>query len=79
MGHDESAEESMRQQVRATLDATQTSQRSVARELGVSTKYLCQMLTGRAPLTLEWAEDIVNLCGSRIEVIVLKGSRNDHE
>lgn len=79
MGRGQPVEESMRQQVRATLEATQTSQRSVARELGVSTKHLCQMLTGGAPLTLEWAEDIVNLCGSRIEVIVLKGSRNDHE
>jgi DNA-binding XRE family transcriptional regulator len=72
-------EESLRQQVRAALDATQISQRTVAREIGVSTKYLCQMLTGRVPMTLVWAEKIAHVCGMRVEVVVLRGSRNDHE
>jgi len=69
-------EESLRYQVRAALEATQISQASVARDLGVSKKHLCQMLTGRAPLTLEWAEQIVALCGMRVEVVVLKGVRH---
>lgn len=68
-------EESLRDQVRAALEAAQISQASVARDLGVSKKHLCQMLTGRAPLTLEWAEQIVAQCEMRVEVVVLKGAR----
>ena len=68
-------EESLREQVRAALHAARISQAAVARELGVSTKHLCQMLTGRAPLSLEWAEQIVALCEMRVEVVVLKGAR----
>ena len=67
------AQESLRGQVRAALEATRMSQAEAAREMGVSTKHLCQMLTGRAPLSLEWAERIVALCGMRVEVVVLKG------
>ena len=67
------AEDSLRKQVRASLESARISQASVSRELGVSTKHLCQMLTGRAPLSLEWAERIVALCGMRVEVVVLKG------
>ena len=69
-------EESLREQVRAALAATRISQAAVARELGVSTKHLCQMLTGRAPLTLDWAEKIAALCEMRVEVVVLKGLRS---
>lgn len=69
-----SAEESLRAQVRAALEATRISQAAAARELGVSTKHLCQMLTGRAPLSLEWAEQILALCEMRVEVVVLKGA-----
>lgn len=68
-------EESLRRQVRAALEATHVSQAAAARALGVSTKHLCQMLTGRAPLTLEWAERLVDLCDMRVEVVVLKGAR----
>jgi plasmid maintenance system antidote protein VapI len=67
------AEDSLRGQVRAALEAVGVSQASVAWELGVSTKHLCQMLTGQAPLSLEWAERIVALCEMRVEVVVLKG------
>jgi plasmid maintenance system antidote protein VapI len=69
-----SAEESLRAQVRAALEAARISQAAAARELGLSTKHLCQMLTGRAPLSLEWAEQIVALCEMRVEVVVLKGA-----
>jgi plasmid maintenance system antidote protein VapI len=68
-------EESLRKQVRAALASSRISQAAVARELGVSTKHLCQMLTGRAPLSLEWAEQIVEVCEMRVEVVVLKGTR----
>lgn len=69
------AEESLRTQVRAALSATRISQAEVARELGLSTKHMSQMLTGRAPLSLEWAERIAAVCGMRVEVVVLKGER----
>lgn len=69
------AEDSLREQVRAALTAAGISQAFVARELGVSTKHLSQMLTGRAPLSLEWAERILDMCGMRVEVVVLKGAR----
>ena len=72
---DGSVETSLREQVRAALDNTDITQTLVALRLGVSTKHLSQMLTGRAPLTLEWAEQIVALCGMHIEVVVLKGNR----
>lgn len=70
------AEGSLREQVRAALTAVGISQAAVARELGLSTKHLSQMLTGRAPLSLEWAERIVALCGMRVEVVVLRGAHD---
>lgn len=67
--------ESLRGQVREALENAGIPQTLVALKLGVSTKYLSQMLTGRALLTLEWAEKIVNVCDMRVEVVVLKGGR----
>lgn len=67
------AEHALRAQVRAALAATRISQAETCRELGLSTKHLNMMLTGKATLTLEWAERIVALCGKRVEVLVLNG------
>ncbi|MGW0312049.1 helix-turn-helix domain-containing protein [Streptomyces flavidovirens] len=61
-------EEVLRIQVRAALDMTHISQASAARQLGLSTKHMSQMLTGRATLTLDWAEQILALCGMRLVV-----------
>lgn len=55
--------ERLRTQVRAALAAADISQAEAARQLGVSTKHLCQMLTGRAPLGLDWADRLLDLCG----------------
>ncbi|MFE0692946.1 helix-turn-helix domain-containing protein [Streptomyces sp. NPDC058869] len=68
-----SAENALRAQVRAALATTRISQAETCRQLGLSTKHLNMMLTGKATLTLDWAERIVNLCGKRIEVLVLSG------
>lgn len=68
-----SAESALRTQVRAALAAAGISQAFAAHTLGLSTKHMCHMLTGRAPLTLDWAEQIVALCDMRIEVLVLTG------
>jgi plasmid maintenance system antidote protein VapI len=67
------AEASLREQVRAALAATGTSQAAAARELGITQKHLSHMLTGRAPLTLPWAERIVATIGMRVEVAVYAG------
>ena len=68
------AEESMRTQVRAALEAAGISQAEACRRLGVSTKHLNQMLTGKAPISLDWAERILALCGMRLVVLVLTGT-----
>lgn len=67
------AEDALRAQVRAALVTAQISQAEACRQLDLSTKHMCQMLTGRAPITLDWAERVVALCGMRIEVYVLTG------
>ncbi|WP_228974995.1 helix-turn-helix transcriptional regulator [Streptomyces sp. DH12] len=67
------AEQALREQVRAALAEARISQASACRQLDLSTKHLSHMLTGRAPLTLDWAEKIVALCDKRIEVLVLTG------
>lgn len=64
------AEAVLRAHVRAALRNASLSQAEAARQLDVSTKHLCQMLTGRAPLTLGWAERILALCGQRIVIDV---------
>jgi hypothetical protein len=63
------AEAVLRAHVRAALRNAGLSQAEAARQLDVSTKHLCQMLTGNgATLTLGWAERILGLCGQRLTV-----------
>lgn len=69
-------EDDLRVQVRAALAAAGLSQAEAARRLEVSTKHLCQMLTGRAPLTLGWAERLLGLCGKRVVVTVRRRRPN---
>jgi DNA-binding transcriptional regulator YdaS (Cro superfamily) len=71
------AEDELRTQVRATLVATGTSQAEISRRLGLSTKHLNQMLTGRAPLSLGWAEAILAICGMRLVISPTHDAR-DH-
>jgi plasmid maintenance system antidote protein VapI len=49
--------------VRDELAKARISQAEACRRLDVSTKHMNQMLMGHAPLTLEWAERILALCG----------------
>jgi plasmid maintenance system antidote protein VapI len=62
------AEEQLRTQVRSALIHAEISQAEAARRLGLSNKHVNQMITGRAPLTLFWAERILALCGVRVIV-----------
>ncbi|MFJ6215068.1 helix-turn-helix domain-containing protein [Streptomyces sp. NPDC092296] len=64
----------LRDLVRATLAASGISQASAASRLGLSQKHLSQMLTGRAVLTLPWAERLLDLCGWRLMVSVAPAS-----
>ena len=67
-------QEVLRAQVRAALIQAEISQAEACRQLGVSTKYMSQMLTGRSTLTLAWAERIVGLCGGQIHIgVQLRG------
>ncbi|MFF3511560.1 helix-turn-helix domain-containing protein [Streptomyces sp. NPDC001296] len=62
------AEEQLRTHVRHALGAAHLSQAEAARQLGLSTKHLSQMLTGRATLTLTWAEGLLGLCGMSLVI-----------
>jgi hypothetical protein len=73
------AERDLRIQVRAALIASGVSQAEAARQLGLSTKHMSQMLTGRATLTLDWAEHIVDLCGMRLVILALTGRPDAEE
>lgn len=61
----------LRSQVRAALGESSVSQAEAARRLGLSTKHMSQMMTGKAPLTPLWAEKILALCGKRLEIRVV--------
>ena len=64
------AEDALRAQVRAALAKARISQAEACRQLGLSTKHMNMMLTGKATLTLDWAERIAALCGKRIVIRV---------
>lgn len=61
-------QDSLRSQVKAALEVAGISQAEAARTLGMSAKHMSQMLTGKASLTLGWAEKILALCGQRLEI-----------
>lgn len=61
-------QDSLRGQVKAALEAAGVSQAEAARRLGLTAKHMSQMLTGKATLTLAWAEQILALCGQRLEI-----------
>ncbi|MGW1160403.1 helix-turn-helix domain-containing protein [Streptomyces sp. NPDC002519] len=62
------AEQDLRTQVAAALLANGISQAEAARRLGLSNKHLNQMITGRAVLTIPWAERILALTGMRLVI-----------
>jgi hypothetical protein len=60
------AAEALRLQVRAALREAKVSQASAAAQLGITEKHLSQMLTGRVKLGLDWAEQLLGLCGQAL-------------
>ncbi|WP_327377980.1 helix-turn-helix domain-containing protein [Streptomyces sp. NBC_01216] len=70
------AAETLRGLVRTALHDAGISQAEAARRLGLSTKHMSHMLTGRAVLTLDWAEQILGLCGRRLTVRSVSARRD---
>lgn len=64
------AQDRLVEQVRAAVRASGLKQRWIAGRLNVSDKHLSQLLTGRVPMTLDWAERILALCGMELVVAV---------
>lgn len=62
------AMQQLRLHVASALAITGTSQAETARQLGLSNKHLNQMITGRAVLTIDWAERILAVCGMRLVI-----------
>lgn len=51
----------LRLEVRDCLKAAGMSQAKAARALGITPKHMSQMLTGKAPMSIEWAGRITAL------------------
>lgn len=64
------AADSLRTSVRAALIDAGMSQAEAARQLGLTNKHVNMMLTGRATLTLAWAEKILALVGMRLNLTI---------
>lgn len=63
-----SAADDLRSTVRDALQRAGISQAEAARQLGLSNKHMSNMLTGKAVLTLGWAERLLALCGKRLTI-----------
>ncbi|MFD5848351.1 helix-turn-helix domain-containing protein [Streptomyces chartreusis] len=65
-----SAQERLLQQVQMAVKGAGLKRRWIAERLHVSDKHLSQLLTGRASMTLNWAEQILRVCGLELVVKV---------
>jgi plasmid maintenance system antidote protein VapI len=68
----EHASEGLRELLRTAVRDSGRKQVWIAEQLGVSTKHLSQMLTGRVELTLGWAQRIAVLCDRKIDIAVME-------
>ncbi|MFD8667057.1 helix-turn-helix domain-containing protein [Streptomyces microflavus] len=71
-------ERDLRAQVKAALTTARISQAEAARQLDLSTKHMSHMLTGRATLTLDWADRILTLCGMTLAVAAIPDTGQAH-
>lgn|GEM_PF-5699852 len=56
--------------VRNAVDDSGIRQVHLARTVGLTTKHLSAMLTGRAPLSISWADQILTVCGRTLDIRV---------
>ncbi|MEU6709954.1 helix-turn-helix transcriptional regulator [Nonomuraea sp. NPDC046802] len=61
-------QDDLRSLLAGELRAAGLSQAEVARKLGITAKHMSHMLTGRAPLSLAWADEIAALCGRELVI-----------
>jgi len=59
-------DDKLRHLVRQALTAAGLTQAEAARKLGISTKHLHMMLSGRSTLSLQRAEQVLALCGQKL-------------
>jgi transcriptional regulator with XRE-family HTH domain len=64
------AQEQLVADVKAAIRDSGTRQVWVAERLGISAKHLSQMLGGKAVMNIDWAEQILRLCGMRLALTV---------
>lgn len=69
--------ETLRAQIQATVKASGLKQIWIARQIGISQKYLSQMLLGRVVMTLDWAQRIAAVCGYQVIVTVQRAAHCD--
>ena len=72
-------EDDLRAVVKDCLARAQVSQAYVARQLGVTPKHLCQMLAGRAPMSIVWAGRIAEVCGRDLRITSVRRRRRAGE
>lgn len=70
-----SSADELRGLVLAALHEKGVSQAEAARRLGLSAKHVSHMMTGKAPLTIEWADRILALCGKRLALRTVTARR----
>lgn len=61
-------QDSLRGQVKTALDAAGVTVENVADRLNLSNRHVEQMLNGKVVLTIGWAEQMLALCGQRLEI-----------
>ena len=69
---DRTSTAALRAQTKDALKSAGISQAAAARQLGLSTKHMSHMLTGRAALTLDWADRILALCGASLLLVATR-------
>ncbi|MFE9855535.1 helix-turn-helix domain-containing protein [Streptomyces sp. NPDC005780] len=69
--------DTIRTQTKDALKDAHISQAEAARQLGLSTKHMSHMLTGRATLTLDWADRILAICGTHLELVTAQDKATD--
>lgn len=58
----------LRADLHAAISAAGLNQAFVARALGLSQKHVSAMLTGKAAMSLDRAQQIARVCGQRLEI-----------
>lgn len=63
----------LRYLVRHEMRVARVSQVEMAARVGCSRAHMCEMLVGRSPLTVRWAEDILRTLGKQLTLEVVPG------